>query len=759
MVSYLCVSETFISSYYMRTYIFEKKHLTGAVCGVLALLLTFISCDGVYNHDEKDYSQYVNCFIGTSENGHTFPGACRPFSLIQTSPVTGTIGWMYCSEYRSQDSIIWGFSQTHLNGTGCADLGDILVMPFTGEEKREWNGYRSFFRKETESASPGYYTVTLDKHKVKAELTSTERVAFHRYTFLKDDVARILIDLQHSPAWNNDLYHRQADSCQVDFVGNKEIHGYLENTSWVNQKIFFVIEFDSDIEKHTKLDRLPNEKGDRLIVSFKKEQEKEQVVMMKIALSTVSVEGAKKNLNSELPKWNFDEVKKQSREEWNKVLRKVDVEATDEEKTNFYTAMYHLFIQPNCISDVDGRYRNCKDSIVTANNNQFYSTFSLWDTYRAAHPMYTIIAQEKVNPFINSLIEQTEAQGFLPVWTLWGKDNLCMIGNHSVSVIAEAYNKGFNGFDVEKAFTLIKKGLNETEHGKNKWQILNQYGYYPTDLVRSESVSITLENCYDDYAAAVMAKRLNKENDYNFFINRASNYKNLFDKSTNFMRPKLSNGEWKPGFNPNQLAHAESVGGDYTEGNAWQYTWHVQHDVNGLINLFGDKETFTTKLDSLFTVQLEGEKLADVTGLIGQYAHGNEPSHHIAYLFALADKPYRTQELVREIFRTKYLNKSDGLCGNDDCGQMSAWYMFAAMGFYPLDPVSGEYIIGAPQLPKLSINLPNDKIFTIIAEGLSDNKMYVEKIYLNGKEHKSKHIDHKDIISGGELRFVMTDKK
>lgn len=759
MVSYLCVSETFISSYYMRTYIFEKKHLTGAACGVLALLLTFISCDGVYNHDEKDYSQYVNCFIGTSENGHTFPGACRPFSLIQTSPVTGTIGWMYCSEYRSQDSIIWGFSQTHLNGTGCADLGDILVMPFTGEEKREWNGYRSFFRKETESASPGYYTVTLDKHKVKAELTSTERVAFHRYTFLKDDVARILIDLQHSPAWNNDLYHRQADSCLVDFVGNKEIHGYLENTSWVNQKIFFVIEFDSDIEKHTKLDRLPNEKGDRLIVSFKKEQEKEQVVMMKIALSTVSVEGAKKNLNSELPKWNFDEVKKQSREEWNKVLRKVDVEGTDEEKINFYTAMYHLFIQPNCISDVDGRYRNCKDSIVTANNNQFYSTFSLWDTYRAAHPMYTIIAQEKVNPFINSLIEQTEAQGFLPVWTLWGKDNLCMIGNHSVSVIAEAYNKGFNGFDVEKAFTLIKKGLNETEHGKNKWQILNQYGYYPTDLVRSESVSITLENCYDDYAAAVMAKRLNKENDYNFFINRASNYKNLFDKSTNFMRPKLSNGEWKPGFNPNQLAHAESVGGDYTEGNAWQYTWHVQHDVNGLINLFGDKETFTTKLDSLFTVQLEGEKLADVTGLIGQYAHGNEPSHHIAYLFALADKPYRTQELVREIFRTKYLNKSDGLCGNDDCGQMSAWYMFAAMGFYPLDPVSGEYIIGAPQLPKLSINLPNDKNFTIIAEGLSDNKMYVEKIYLNGKEHKNKHIDHKDIISGGELRFVMTDKK
>lgn len=699
-----------------------------------------------------DFTQYVNPFIGAADNGHTFPGACRPFGMIQTSPVTGAVGWRYCSEYVYEDSLIWGFTQTHLNGTGCMDLGDILVMPVTGNRHRAWDAYRSRFQKTSESATPGYYTVTLDDAGVKAELTATVHTALHRYTYQQADSASVLIDLQHGPAWNEDQYHSQVQSCEVNWENDSTLTGHVNNKVWVDQDYFFVIRFNRPVAETFELPMQQTEKGKRIVSSFNLKQGDQ--LMMKIALSTTGVEGAKANMEAEMSGWDFEATRQAAKSDWNTYLSRIEVEGTDDQKTNFYTSFYHALIQPNEISDVDGSYRNAADSVVQATGGKFYSTFSFWDTYRAAHPFYTLMVPERVDGFVNSMVDQAEVQGFLPIWGLWGKENFCMIGNHGVSVIAEAYAKGFRGFDAERAFNAIKQTQTVSHPLKSNWENYMKYGYFPTDLTESESVSSTLESVYDDYAAADMAARMGKTEDAAYFAKRADFYKNLFDPSTGFMRPKKADGTWKSPFNPSQVGHAESVGGDYTEGNAWQYTWHVQHDVPGLIALMGGEEPFLKKLDSLFTVKLETTQ-ADVTGLIGQYAHGNEPSHHVTYLYALAGRPERTQELVREIFDTQYLPKPNGLCGNDDCGQMSAWYMFSAMGFYPVSPVSAQYVFGAPQFPKFVLHLPDGKTFTIIAEGLSKEHKYVDSITLNGEPYTEKFIRHEDIVKGGTLVYRM----
>lgn len=723
----------------------------------LALGSAFYSCSTAkQDTPQTDYTQYVDPFIGAADNGHTFPGACRPFGMIQTSPVTGAVGWRYCSEYMYADSIIWGFTQTHLNGTGCMDLGDILVMPFTGERHRTWDAYRSSFSKTSENATPGYYTVTLDQAKVKAELTATTHAALHRYTYEQADSASILIDLQHGPAWNEKQYHSQVNSCEVNWENDSTLTGHVNNKVWVDQDYYFVMQFSRPVIDHFELPMAETEKGKRLIASFNIQPGEE--VLMKVALSTTGVEGAKANMAAEVPGWDFEGIRTAAKADWNSYLSRIEVEGTDEEKTNFYTSFYHALIQPNEISDVDGRYRNAADSVVNATGGKFYSTFSLWDTYRAAHPFYTLMVPERVDGFINSLVDQAEVQGYLPIWGLWGKENFCMVANHGVSVVAEAYAKGFRGFDAERAFNAIKQTQTVSHPLKSNWENYMKYGYFPTDLTEAESVSSTLESVYDDYAAADMAKRMGKTEDAAYFARRADFYKNLFDSSTQFMRPKKSDGTWKSPFNPSQIGHAESVGGDYTEGNAWQYTWHVQHDVPGLIALFGGEEPFLNKLDSLFTLKLETTQ-ADVTGLIGQYAHGNEPSHHVTYLYALAGRPERTQELIREIFDTQYSPKPNGLCGNDDCGQMSAWYMFSAMGFYPVNPVSGEYVFGAPQLPEFVLHLADGKTFTIKAEGLSEANKYVKSITLNGEPYTKNFISHADIVKGGTLVYQMTDKK
>lgn len=723
----------------------------------LALGSAFYSCSTAkQDTPQTDYTQYVDPFIGAADNGHTFPGACRPFGMIQTSPVTGAVGWRYCSEYMYTDSIIWGFTQTHLNGTGCMDLGDILVMPFTGERHRTWDAYRSSFSKTSENATPGYYTVTLDQAKVKAELTATTHAALHRYTYEQADSASILIDLQHGPAWNEKQYHSQVNSCEVNWENDSTLTGHVNNKVWVDQDYYFVMQFSHPVIDHFELPMAETEKGKRLVASFNIQPGEE--VLMKVALSTTGVEGAKANMAAEVPGWDFEGIRTAAKADWNSYLSRIEVEGTDEEKTNFYTSFYHALIQPNEISDVDGRYRNAADSVVNATGGKFYSTFSLWDTYRAAHPFYTLMVPERVDGFINSLVDQAEVQGYLPIWGLWGKENFCMVANHGVSVVAEAYAKGFRGFDAERAFNAIKQTQTVSHPLKSNWENYMKYGYFPTDLTEAESVSSTLESVYDDYAAADMAKRMGKTEDAAYFARRADFYKNLFDSSTQFMRPKKSDGTWKSPFNPSQIGHAESVGGDYTEGNAWQYTWHVQHDVPGLIALFGGEEPFLNKLDSLFTLKLETTQ-ADVTGLIGQYAHGNEPSHHVTYLYALAGRPERTQELIREIFDTQYSPKPNGLCGNDDCGQMSAWYMFSAMGFYPVNPVSGEYVFGAPQLPEFVLHLADGKTFTIKAEGLSEANKYVKSITLNGEPYTKNFISHADIVKGGTLVYQMTDKK
>ena len=482
--------------------------------------------------------------------------------------------------------------------------------------------------------------------------------------------------------------------------------------------------------------------------------EKGESVDVVIGMSSYSQKGAGKNFYAEMT-GSFEEAVANADKTWNDYLSRIEVTGTEEQKKNFYTSFYHALIQPNNIADVDGSYRDTKGNPAKCEvGNMYLSTFSCWDTYRAAHPFYTLFVPEIVDPIVNSMIWFAESEGHLPIWGLWGKDNYCMVANHACSVVAEAYHKGFRGFDAGRAFNAIKMTETKSHPLKSNWEVYMKYGYFPTDLTEAESVSSTLETVYDDYAAWDMATLLGKTEDMEYFGSRKEFFKNLFDPETKFMRPRKADGTWKSPFDPAGLAHAESNGGDYTEGNAWQYTWHVQHDVPALIQLMGGKKAFLDRLDTFFNTKLEST-LADVTGLIGQYAHGNEPSHHVAYFYALAGKPERTQELVREIFDTQYTPKPDGLCGNDDCGQMSAWYMLSAMGFYPVDPVGGKYVFGAPQMEKFVVNLPEGKTFTVEAKNLSKQNLHVKKILLNGKPYKKNYIAHEDIVKGGKLTFVM----
>ena len=697
-----------------------------------------------------DYCQYVNPFIGTADNGHTFPGAAVPFGLIQVSPETGNMQWRYCSGYNYADSVILGFAQDHLNGTGCADLGDILLQPFTGGVDRK--DYHSRFSKNTEKAVPGYYRVTLDDFGVDVELTATAHTAMHRYTFAKEP-AHILVDLQSGLVGDERGLRNRVSRAEIDIGDNQTITGHNQVKGWVSRHFFYVIRFDRPFTKKTELLKADGERAPRYVLDF--DLKPGQAIEVKVALSTVSIDGAKANLAAENPGWDFGAVHKKAYDEWNSLLSKVDVEGSRDQKESFYTSLYHLYLQPNNIADEDGRYRGADDKVYTSPSRAYYSTLSLWDTYRAANPLYTILAPEKVDDFVNTMISHRQAQGYLPIWTLWGKENHCMIGNHAVPIIVDAYMKGFRGFDAEKAFEAIKTSLT-VNHLNSSWDVYTRYGYYPYDIVKVESVSRTVESVYDDYCAAQMAKAMGKTTDYEYFAKRAGYYKNLLDPETKFMRGRDIKGQWREPFDPLALGHASSVGGDYTEGNAWQYTWHVQHDVEGLIGLIGGREAFADKLNTLFTTTARATgNLADVTGLIGQYAHGNEPSHHVAYLFTYAGRSWRTQELVREIMDRFYINKTDGLCGNDDCGQMSAWYIFSAMGFYPVDPASGKYVFGAPQINRITLTLPGNKTFSAEAKELSKDNKYVQRIELNGQPYDKPYLTHQDIMKGGRLIFTM----
>ncbi|GHU68597.1 alpha-1 2-mannosidase [Bacteroidia bacterium] len=722
-------------------------------CIFFTLIVFLISCNTV-EKDKFPYGQQVNPFIGTDYNGHTFPNATFPFGMMQPGPQTGHYDWEYCSGYTYNDSVMEGFSQNRLNGTGCPDLGDILFSPFSGTPR---NDFKSLFSKETEIAVPGYYAVELIDNAVKAEITCSPHVAFYRFSYRKDHPA-LFIDFQNGIGGTPEDQHKHVKFAEITIENNQTITGHLTLKGWVERQLFFVIEFDTPFTEKKEVLKDSQDQAPKYVFHYN--LEKNNQLQVRTSFSTVSVEGAKLNLAIESKNGDFDQVKKNAQKAWETILSKIDIEGDDQQKMNFYTAMYHLMIQPNNIADVDGKYRGAKDEIHQSPFGSYYSTLSLWDTYRAAHPLYTLANPDKVSDMVNTMLLHAEAQGYLPVWALWGKENHCMIGNHAVPVIVEACLKNFPGIDKNRAFELIKKSLTEN-HLKSPWTVYDKYGYYPFDSVKEESVSRTLEAVYDDYCASLLAQELGLKEDYAFFKNRSEYYKNLFDPETKLMRAKDSNGKWRTPFSSFSLSHAGTAGGDYTEGNAWQYTWHVQHDVAGLIDLMGGKEYFTTKLDSLFVLESDVQNegfVSDVTGLIGQYAQGNEPSHHIVYLYTLAGKPQRTQELVREIFDRFYLPKPGGLCGNDDCGQMSAWYIFSSLGFYPVNPVLGEYVLGAPQLPKATIHLPDNKTFTVIATNLSEKNKYVKSIRLNNQPITDYKLTYSQLMQGGTLIFEMTNK-
>lgn len=724
------------------------KHFSRlAIC--IASLLVSLSASAKENID------FVNVFIGTSATGHTTPAAAYPMGMVQPGPQTGNFNWKYTCGYNYDDHRILGFTQTKLSGTGCSDLGDLLMMPFCGTARRD--DFSSSFSKATEMASPGYYGVTLDENKVKVDMTCSAHVALHRYEFLAPD-AGVMIDFQTGQSFTEPSMHARIRDFEIRQIDDQTIVGYEKIQMWVTRRLYFAIVFSSPIISADTLPSHPQHRAPRIVYRFN--MGTGDVLSAKVALSTVRERNALQNIAVDMPDWDFDSVLSENREKWSALMNLFDLKGTNEQKQNFYTSLYHLFFQPNIYSDVNGDFRAADDNVTSAPGMRQYSTLSLWDTFRAAQPLLTLIHPNLVSDIVNSMISHSEAQGFLPIWALWGRENYCMIGNHAVPVIVDAVLRGFHNINAEEAYREIRRSLTEN-HLNSDWDTYDRYGYYPFDIINMESVSRTLESGYDDYCAALLAQKLGRKEDAEFFMKRSEYYKNLYDPETGLMRPKDSQGHWREPFSKFALSHASSSGGDYTEGNAWQYTWHVLQDIPGLISLMGGNEPFTARLDSLFSLSVSSDEtgvLHDVTGLIGQYAHGNEPSHHVAYLFTMAGKPWRTAELIREIFDRFYSPRPDGLCGNDDCGQMSAWYIFSAMGFYPVNPVAGEYVIGAPQIPRITMNLPNGKQFTVIAKNLSKKNKYVKSVSLNGNPLTGNTITYEQIMAGGTLTFTMTKR-
>lgn len=705
---------------------------------------------------------YVDPFIGTGGHGHTYPGATVPFGMLQVSPVNGISAWDWCSGYHYSDSIAIGFSHLNLSGTGIGDLADILFMPVNKEVdlsinpiSRDSISYKSAYNHNNEKASPGYYQVFLEDHNINVELTTSKRTASHKYTFNQDDIQSVVINLGFAINWDKAL------ETSIKIEDKYTISGYRFSTGWAkNQKVFFVAKFSKPIANYKlyedgKLSNKDFAESTKTSSQLFFNADDSNELQAKVALSSVSVENAKANLEADT--FNFEAEKLEAENIWDKALSHIIVETpVDSLKTIFYTAMYHAQLAPVTFSDKNGQFRLENDSIVTAKNYTAYSTLSLWDTFRAQHPLLTLMEPDKVSDMVNSMLAYYETKKILPVWTLYGNETNTMTGYHSIPVIVEAYKKGIRGFDAEKAFEAVKNTMTQDERGLINYK---KYGYIPYTLI-DESVTITLEYAYNDWCVAEMAKALGKDDDYQFFLNRSKAYAYLFDNETGFMRGKSEDGKsWNEPFDPKHSNHREQT--DYTEGNAWQHSWFVPHAVTDLIGLHGGNETFTKRLEQLFTESSEitGDNIsADITGLIGQYAHGNEPSHHIAYMFNHANQPWRTQYWARHIMDTQYNTTPNGLSGNEDCGQMSAWYVLSSVGLYPMNPASGDYEIGTPIFEKSTINLPNGKTFIIKAENVSDKNFYIQSATLNGKVFNTTNISHEEILNGGTLHFVMGPK-
>lgn len=724
----------------------------------MLLAVTFLPCLSESKGEELPRpapSSFVDPHIGTGGHGHVFVGASVPFGLVQLGPTNVSQGWDWCSGYHISDASIIGFSHTHLSGTGCHDLGDISLMPVIGEvplsrgsKDNLLSGLGSSFDHSSEQVRPGYYAVHLDRFGIDVKLTATQRTGFHKYTFPKTEDARIIVDLKHGVGSGNQTevqFHRES---------NTVISGFRHTKGWANnRKLFFVIEFSRPMKQWMESEgshpstNCPGKPFGQAVFDTRDENP----VFVKVAISLVSVENAKANMQAELPGWDFNKTVIQADQAWNRELSKISISTrNDKVRRIFYTALYHTMIYPAVCSDVNGDYRGADGNIHKSSHLQ-YTGFSLWDTYRAAHPLMTLIQPEKVPDLINSMLDIYQKQGKLPVWHLMACETDCMVGNPAVCVVADAVMKNFEGISAEKAFTAMKESSLLDERGL---KYLKEYGYIPYDK-EGEGLSKCMEYAVADWSLAQVADKLGKTQDHDYFLKRSKSYKHYFDPKTEFVRGLSSEGVFGKNFDPFVSVHRNN---DYTEGNAWQYTWLVPHDIKGLVELFGNTEKFLAKLDGLFTAQgdLGKDASPDISGMIGQYAHGNEPSHHVAYMYTCVDKPWKTADKVREILSTMYDDTPEGLCGNEDMGQMSAWYILSALGFYQVEPAGGKFVFGSPIVDEAELQVGNGKTFRIIVRDNSPERKYIGKILLNGRPHSLKYIDFKDIAAGGTLEIQMT---
>lgn len=716
------------------------------VCSVfvicVAVAMGFVSC-----FRQDDVTCYVDQRIGTGGHGHVFMGANVPFGLVQVGPTSIPQDWDWCSGYHESDSTVIGFSHTHLSGTGIGDLFDVTVMPVVGEVKKYARGHHrnqesglwSYADRSKEKYAPGYYSVPLTRYGVVAEMTATSRVGMHRYTFPASDEAAIVFDLQNGGCWDS------AEETYMQQVSNTMISGWRLSRGWANnQKVYFVAEFSRPFDTFEVMPR-----GRYARANFKTEEGEQ--LMLKVALSPTSVEGAKLNLASELSGWNFDATCTAARRAWNEELSKIRVTGGDDvQKRVFYTALYHTMIAPSEFCDVDGTYRGADARIYPNPGHKTYTTYSLWDTYRAAMPLLTILQPERMSDMVNTMLNICDEQGRLPVWHLWGCETDCMVGNPGVISVADAIVKNIEGVDMQRAFEAVKRTSMHPGRGNGERM---RFGYIPVDKM-TEAVAKDMEFAIADGAAANAARKLNKQDDLKYFDERSHSYRNYFDTSTGFIRGLDSKREWRTPFDPYFSAHGN---GDYCEGNAWQYTWLVPQDIKGLEQCFASRERMVEKLDSLFSVSshISGENASpDISGLIGQYAHGNEPSHHVTYLYTMLGQPWKTAERVREVMSMLYHDREDGLSGNEDVGQMSAWYVMSAMGMYEIEPAGGCYWFGSPIFNRMELDIPAGK-FTIIAQNNSSENRYIQHVWLNGEEYHKPYIEHSLIMQGGELRFEM----
>lgn len=728
---------------------------------VPVLSLCLASCGSSQKGQEmEDLTQFVDPRIGTGGHGHVFYGANVPYGFIQLGPTSIPQSWDWVSGYHVSDSTVIGFPHTHLSGTGIGDLHDINVMPVVGEvtySRGDASSYEtglwSYSDRSKEVVTPGYYRTHLSRYNVDVELTATKRVGFHKYTFLGNESPAIVFDMVNGGCWD------KTTEAVIRVVNDSTVSGYRYSKGWADdQRVFFRAEFS---RKFDNVEFIVNDsvkegnmaKGARLFARVNFAAGNQEPVYMKVALSPTSEEGAQLNMQTELSGWDFEKTIADAKTAWNKELNKVKVYTTDEaSKKIFYTSLYHTLFAPSEFCDVNGDYYGADKQMHKGEGFVNYTTFSLWDTYRAAQPLMTILHPEKMSDIINTMLHIHQQQGKLPVWHLMGCETNCMVGNPGVPVVADAILKDIKGFDSELAFKALKESSMLPERGMEH---RIGYGFIPADKM-TEAIAYDMEYAIADWAVAQAAQKLGKQEDYEYFLKRSKSYKNYFDASTGFMRGKMLDGSWRTPFSPYASSHRED---DYCEGNAWQYTWLVPHDVEGLVECFGSKEAFVNKLDSLFLANgdMGDASSPDISGLIGQYAHGNEPSHHTVYLYTLVGQPWKTADRIKEILHTMYTDQPDGLSGNEDVGQMSAWYILSSFGFYQVEPAGGKFVFGYPNFDKVEIAVPAGK-FVIERENKGQQNNYIQGIVLNGTEYKKPWIEYADIMKGGELKFLMGDE-